>query len=400
VAHGLIQLDLIIEREFPLEQIEAAYASLNATDAARPLAVVIHYPIDIRDAQSIAPSPLVHIRDAATPGRVGIALVGAGQFAHGTHLPNLQSLAHLFEIRAIVSRTAENARATARLVGAAIATTDLDLALADPAIDAVLITTRHHLHASQTLAALNADKAVFVEKPLCLTHAYLESIARVYIVLNPPYHEASQPGETSPMLFVGYNRRFSPPITRLKTLLLTRRDPLIATYRINAGYVPLSSWVHGPEGGGRLLGEACHMVDVMHYLVGVPLRSLSVQPLTPRSPHRTMHDNVVLLFDYVDGSVVTIIYTALGHTNLSKEYLEVFWDGKSAILDDYRTLRVHGVRGQNWSSPRIDKGHRQAMEHFGRAVRDPERRWPVSLAELLSVSQTTLMAADMLASLA
>jgi predicted dehydrogenase/threonine dehydrogenase-like Zn-dependent dehydrogenase len=399
VEQGMVRLDSIIEREFPLEQVDNAYSSLNATEGPRPLAVVIRYPIDASDVPTIVPTPLVRIAGVDKPGRVGVAVVGAGQFAYGTHLPNLQSLAHLFDIRAVVSRTAENARATARLVGASIATTDLDLVLGDPAIDAVVLATRHHLHASQSLAALQAGKAVYVEKPLCLTLAELEAIASVFGVMEPPYHQVPQPAPTMPILLVGYNRRFSPPISRLKTLLLARRDPLIATYRVNAGYVPPTSWVHGPEGGGRLLGEACHMVDVMNYLVGFPLRSLSVQSLTPRSAHHSPHDNVVLLFEYVDGSVVTITYTALGHGGLPKEYLEVFWDGKAATLHDYTVLRVHGVRGQDWSSPRIDKGHLQAMEHFGRAVRNHEGPWPVTLAELLSVSHTTLIAADMIAAI-
>ena len=195
---------------------------------------------------------------AARSGRIGVALVGAGAFAQGSHVPNLQKLDDRFQIRAVASRTGATREGGRRRESqAAYATTDLSEVLADPEIDLVLIATRHDLHAAQTLEALEAGKHVFVEKPLALDEDELARIEAFYA-----------DRDDAPLLMTGFNRRFSPAIARARELLAARTTPLIADYRMNAGYLPLDHWVHGPEGGGRNIGEACHIYDLFDSLVG------------------------------------------------------------------------------------------------------------------------------------
>src|SRR6185437_14832202 len=170
---------------------------------------------------------------------------------------NLHKLNGAFELRTIVARTGVSARTAAERFGAANASTDFAAVLADADIDLVLIATRHDLHAEMTLAALKAGKSVFVEKPLSMTPEGLAAIAAFY--RNNP---------AGPLLMTGFNRRFSPAIVAAQKALVGRTSPLIVNYRMNAGYIPSDHWVHGPQGGGRNIGEACHIYDLFNALTG------------------------------------------------------------------------------------------------------------------------------------
>ena len=306
---------------------------------------------------------------AAKSGRIGVALVGAGSFAQGSHVPNLLKLHDRFQIRAVMSRTGATAKAVAARTEAAYATTDLAEVLADPEIDLVLIATRHDLHAAQTLEALHAGKHVFVEKPLALTEDELAGIEAFY---------ADRPD--GPLLMTGFNRRFSPAITRARELLAGRTTPLVADYRMNAGYLPLDHWVHGPEGGGRNIGEACHVYDLFDALVGdAEVESVSAQAIRSDGTRLAANDNFVATTRYADGSVCTLTYTALGHRDHPKEQLDVFADNAVLTLDDYKSLAVTGG-GRGWRGVTQHKGHVEELETLAAAIRDGGP-WPISLEE-------------------
>ena len=197
-------------------------------------------------------------RRAPTTGSAsGSRSSAPASFAEGTHVPNLAKLDADFELRAVMSRTGSTAKGVATRNEAAYATTDLDQVLGDPEIDLVLISTRHDLHAPLALRALRAGKHVFVEKPLALTAEELDEIESFY----------AEPAD-APLLMTGFNRRFSPAVQKLREQLAGRTAPIVADYRMNAGYIPLDHWVHGPEGGGRNIGEACHVYDVFDSLTG------------------------------------------------------------------------------------------------------------------------------------
>lgn len=333
----------------------------------KPLLALLEYP-----ARRDAATRTVRLRSvAARPGVVRVALVGAGGFAQGSHVPNLLKLRDRFELRAVVSRTGATAKAVATRAEAAYATTDLDEVLADPEIDLVLIATRHDLHAAQTLQSLRADKHVFVEKPLALNEDELDEIESFYA------------DRDAPLLMTGFNRRFSPAAVRARELLAGRTTPLIAEYRMNAGYIPLDNWVHGSQGGGRNIGEACHVYDLFDSLVGrdVEVESVGAHAIRADGTRLSASDNFVATVAYADGSLCTLTYTALGNREHPKEQMELFADGTVLALDDYKSLRVSGG-GSGWRGTTQQKGHVEELEALANALRDGGP-WPISLGEQL-----------------
>jgi predicted dehydrogenase len=287
--------------------------------------------------------------------QIRIAVVGAGGFAKGMHLPNLQKLSDRYHIQAIMSRTGHNVAATAKQFEANYSTTDYQHVLKDPEVDAVLIATRHNLHAGMTLEALRAGKHVLVEKPLALNQQELDDIKTFY-----------QDVDRSPVLLTGFNRRFSPYAKRIKEIVANR---------MNAGYIPLDHWVHTEEGGGRNIGEACHIYDLFTYLTGSKVVSVHTHAITPATEYYSRTDNFVATMTFEDGSVATLTYTALGSRDYSKEQMEVFVDGKVLVLDDYRRLTVIGAKAKGVESKVVDKGQKEELEAFAFAIQKGGE-WP------------------------
>jgi predicted dehydrogenase len=351
IAAGELRLEKILEREYPLEEAPQAYIDLqNAPE--KPLGVVLRYPIpgdSARTGEKV--QTRVPLTSRSTSGKIRIAVVGAGSFAKAVHLPNLQKLSDLYSIRAIVSSTGTNAKATAEQYGAAYASTNYQDVLADPDIDAVMICTRHNLHAQQAMLAAKAGKAIFLEKPMALNQVELDQLV---VVLK----------ETGVPFMVGYNRRYSPAARRIKEIVTERQNPLMVLYRMNAGYLPPTHWTQTEEGGGRIIGEACHIIDLFQYLVDAPVDEVSATTLDPTAEHVLAGDNVSATLRYADGSVATLLYTALGSSELGKEYMEVFVDGKVLVLDDYRALHTYGIPNKNRGDSNQQKGHLEELQAF------------------------------------
>ena len=372
LAEQRVSLEGFGAATYPVDDAPAAFAAISGEE--RPLLVLIEYPErEHPDARVTRITPLPPRAD-----RIGVALVGAGSFAQAQHLPNLLAQKDTFEIRAVMSRTGAGAKTAAAQAGAAYATTDFDAVLGDEAVDLVLISTRHHLHAELTLRALAAGKHVFVEKPLALTGEELVEIEAFY---------ASHPD--GPLLMTGFNRRFSPGVSRLCALLARRTTPIVASYRMNAGYLPPDHWVHGPEGGGRNRGEACHIYDVFDAVVGAEVEVVTATAIRPASARLRPDDNFVATIRYGDGSVCSLTYTALGSKDYAKERLEVFCDGAVYVLDDYRSLAVSGRKASGWRSTSVRKGHVEELEALGRALREGGP-WPISLEEQVRATRVAL----------
>jgi len=354
------------EREtYEIDDAPAAYAALKR-GGPKPLLVILSYPPRPQDAK-----PVVTVRTAlARAGRVRVALVGAGNFAEAMHLPNLLKLRDQFELRAVVTRTGTNAKAMSLRAGASYATTDIDAVLNDDDVDLVLITTRHDTHTSLALRALRAGKNVFVEKPLALTSTELGEIAAFF------------DGRDRPLLMTGFNRRFAPAIATARGRLARRTTPMIVSYRLNAGYLPPEHWVHGPEGGGRNIGEACHVYDLFGALTGARVADVDARAIETPARQWARNDNFVATVGFTDGSVCTLVYTALGSRDYPKERMDAFADGSVLTLDDYRTLTVAGARRTRWSSRTTEKGHREELESLGRSLRSGGP-WPISLEDQL-----------------
>jgi predicted dehydrogenase/threonine dehydrogenase-like Zn-dependent dehydrogenase len=365
LAESKLSLANLDATTYSVEDASQAYAAL---DGARPPPLLVFLAFPERDEPIQRKLPIRQV--AARTGRIRVALVGAGSFAQATHIPNLLKLKDRFELRSVVSRTGSNVAAVGKRSGAAYATTEYDEVLADDEIDLVLIATRHHLHAEMTLRALEAGKNVFVEKPLALTPDELSRIEAFYVARD------------SPLLLTGFNRRFSPAAVRTKEALARRSTPLIADYRMNAGFVPLDHWVHGAEGGGRNIGEACHIYDLFGYLVESRVTNVFDRSIDPSATELAKNENFVTVIAYADGSVCTLTYTALGNKRHPKERLEIFCDGHVISLDDYRSLSFSANRRTRWRSRRAAKGHLEEIAAIGDSLLRGGF-WPIPLEEQL-----------------
>jgi predicted dehydrogenase len=380
-ADGRLPLGRLLDRRFPIADAAAAYAAVSAPSGdGRALGVLLEYPLANGEAPSLpsAERRIEVIPRAKPETGLRIALVGPGGFATQVHLPNLARHASAATLRAVVGRTANSAREAARKFAAAYATTDLDEVLRDDQVDLVLICTRHDRHAEQAARALAAGKAVFLEKPAATRPADLATLEAAVNASGRPFT-------------LGFNRRFAPGILALRKLTEHRSGPLVVHYRVNAGKLPLDHWVLGPEGGGRLIGEGCHMIDLLGHLAGRPRTDHALQLLRPASARDDLPvgDNFVLSCRYRDGSLATLTYTSLGHHAAGKERLECNWDGRTALLDDFRTLTVHGSTGADLAWETQDKGHAEILRRFldHAAGRGPE---PIPWPEILDVSRFVL----------
>lgn len=390
LAEEKVQVSGLIAATYPIGDAAEAYAALQQS-TPRPLVVLLSYPApqDRQDGQagvrpsSVVPNP---ISLSSRTDRIRIAIVGAGSFAMGTHVPHLQALSDHFQIQAVMSRSGHTAAQASRQCGAAYATTEYQHVLDDSEIDAVLIATRHNRHADLTLAALRAGKHVFVEKPLALRAEDLDAVREFYTSTDP----SGEPLASAPLLMTGFNRRFSPYADRLRTLTRTRTNPMILNYQMNAGYLPRDHWTQAAEGGGRNKGEACHIYDLFTYLINQPVTSVHAQALTPTTEYYSRTDNFVATLAFQDGSVASLTYTALGTPEYPKEQLDIYCDGKVFALHDYQQLLVYGVQERGLQHRRVEKGHREELLAFAQAIRHGGE-WPIPLWQQLQATHISFV---------
>ena len=325
-----------------------------------------------------------------------IGLIGAGLFANTTLLPALKKVPGV-NLRGVATATGLSGHHTGTKFGFEYATTDYHGLLNDPEIDCILIATRHHLHACLVMEALQADKHVFVEKPLALNEEELREIVRAYREANQRIDESTNAQTRNSKseirkLMVGFNRRFSPFSVATKDFFAGWQEPLVINCRVNAGFIPGDSWVHDPlEGGGRIIGEVCHFVDLIQYLAGVnPVRVYAETPSTSGAYRAS--DNVVISLKLADGAVATITYTAAGDKGFPRERIEVFGGGTVAVIDNFKSatfVRAGKTRRmRKWWS--VDRGHQTEMEAFVSAIRNG-REMPVPFEDYVSTTLTTFM---------
>ena len=276
------------------------------------------------------------------PGNGKIGIIGAGNFTSSTVVPALKKADA--KIKYIASAGGLNAKILANKLGAECATSDYNEILKDPEVGMVIVTTRHNLHSRMVLESLKAGKSVFVEKPLCLNKEELEEIKSVY---------DKTPKDVT--LTVGFNRRFSPYATKLKQLVGEGPKNIVAT--MNAGFIPADMWVHDLEiGGGRIVGEACHFIDLCSYIAGSKVIAVCMNAMGVNPEENT--DNATILLKYENGSNAVINYFANGSKSYAKERVEVYSQERVFVVDNWRKLQAFGVKGFSKKSGTMDKGHR------------------------------------------
>jgi predicted dehydrogenase/threonine dehydrogenase-like Zn-dependent dehydrogenase len=382
LQEGKVDVKPMISKIFPFEQVSEAFEALHST-ASRPVLIILDYggSEGANMEKKVSASRKVIIDTApVSKGAIGIALIGAGGFATSMHLPNLEKLKTKFSLRAVVDTDGPKAMHVAKMFHVAYSTTEITEVLKDPEVTLALICTRHANHAGLVLQALEHGKHVFVEKPLATTPDDLYKIRDFY----------SQGNDTKPMLMVGFNRRFSPLIKEISHHTGKRLNPLFIRYRMNAGYMPPDHWVY--EQGGRIVGEACHIIDLMGFLTQSTLESIQFESLTPSTKSIRSEDNKTILLKYKDGSMAGIDYIAVGNNSFPKECMEIHFDGKSIVLNDYRQLDGYGLTLKNFRLSKPDKGHFDEWLAVHQSLSTEGSPWPIPLEELLQTTEATFMA--------
>jgi predicted dehydrogenase/threonine dehydrogenase-like Zn-dependent dehydrogenase len=386
LSQGKLDLEPLISHRFPIERAQAAYDLITGKVSHPYLGVLITYPQQAEESHQLEliEKKTVPVRRGDESTRVGV--LGAGVFALSTLLPALKRVRGL-ELIGVCAASGSHARHAAEKFGFQYCATDETKILADPDVNTVIIATRHHLHASQVLAAIHAGKHVFCEKPLCLSETELAEILRAYA------------GQTArAVLMVGFNRRFAPMAVRMKEFLKQSNEPLAMHYRVNAGRIAPDHWTNDPEqGGGRVLGEVCHFMDFLTFLADAQPIEVQTRSLADLGP--VSADNVVISIQFADGSHGTISYLTNGDRACSKERVEAFSGGTVAVLEDFRRLELarHGRKQVIRSFFRQDKGHRAELEAFASAIRTGGEP-PIPIQDIVAVTLATLRAVESRAS--
>ncbi len=364
----------LIDGIYNVEDAPKAYASLNNQEK-KPLILLLKYNED--QVEKIN-RRVIHISNKSLKqkDRINVAIVGAGEFAKAFHLPNLQKLQKYYNIYAIMSRTGLNSKNIGEQYGATLVTTDYNEILNNPDIDMVMICTRHNLHASMAVAAMKKGKAVFVEKPLAMDDKELDEVLKTVRETKVPF-------------IVGYNRRFSKYAREVKKHIKNRVSPLIINYQMNAGYIPLDHWVHTEEGGGRIIGEACHIIDLFTYFTESEVECISVNSIKSNSSNISPRDNVVVTLNYTDGSLCTLTYTSLGNRNYPKETCNIYFDEKIITINDYKSINGFGVKVAPLSSKVPEKGQMEELVAFAESINN--KFYPIQLWDLEQTSRITFL---------
>lgn len=358
VAAGDVRLQPLITHEMPLEKAPEAYQTIM-NPALDSLAVLLRYAAADKPTDStFQPVRKVATAPARTPSgkTLCFALLGAGNLARWSHVPNLKKISGV-ELRAVQSGGGVRAKSYATRFGAEYASTDLDEVLRDSALDGVLVTSRNQYHASQSIAALKAGKHVFVEKPMAITEAECHDVLRAV-------------AESGRQLTVGFNRRFAPYYQAMRREVQKRSGPVVINCRVNSPGIANGYWMADPAIGGAILGEACHFIDLMYWLLNAEPVRVAAYSLPPEQKEPAGENNLAATIQFADGSVATLAYSTVGSKTSNGERVEVFGQGFGVMTEDFKKIRIS--RGMRQESTKIwpDKGYAAQMESFVRCIRD------------------------------
>jgi predicted dehydrogenase/threonine dehydrogenase-like Zn-dependent dehydrogenase len=376
MADGRLDPLPLITHRFPISSAPAAYALI--TNGTPTLGVVLSYD-EKKEAVEESSRTLI-LRKRPAPGKASVGFIGAGSFASRVLIPAFSRAGASLD--SIASGAGLSAASAGKRHDFHKVTSEPESLLVDPGVDTIVIATRHDSHADWTTRALGAGKHVFVEKPLALT---LEELTQVAGALE------SAPG----ILCVDFNRRFAPHVQIAKGALGDRIGPLVISVTVNAGSIPRDHWTQDVStGGGRIVGEACHFIDLCRFLAGSPVEELQV--VSAKTSAGAVIDDISLLqLSFADGSIATIQYIANGNRRYPKERVELFYDAKTLSIDNFRTISAWGVPGLAIRWPRSqDKGHAWLVKAFVGAVKSGEES-PIPANELLEVSALSIHAATL-----
>ena len=379
----------LVGGEFPMERAPEAYAFLN--NQAK-VAIMLSYPPDNNVTAPVSASPLTAQEGIAAnsavaktsyvvKGKINIALVGPGSFAKEILLPTLRKNEENFALSWVVSSNSLHASQVARRYHFEKFTCDYEDVLKDPDVHLVVIAAPNNLHYSLAMGAIGAGKGVFVEKPLCLTRSEFDDIKQAA-------------NESRVPLFVGFNRRYAPQIVKMKEMLKKLDGPFMINFRANVGFTPSNRWVQDPEiGGGRIIAECCHFLDLFNFLLGQPLPTdIKVASADVNGSSTVAKDNISVILRYPDGSVATLFYVSLGHKEMDRERLEVFGQGSSMVVEDFKKMTVYSPdarKPQVISLPAQDKGWRSEFDQISKFFHANPNCSAISFQECVDATELT-----------
>jgi predicted dehydrogenase len=370
LATGKIDVTPLLEHHYAIDEGAKAYADLK--DGL--YTAILEY-----NGESAAPQRAVQTVVAARP-RIGdevrVGCIGAGSFASSVIFPNLRAIKGV-RLQAVATISGAGAASAQRAFKFQTAEQPSEL-LNNQNVDSVFILTRHDTHATETAQALHAGKPVFVEKPLAIDRQQLDQLQQVYA-------GQLQAGR-APFVMVGFNRRFAPFTEKIRQFFAGRREPMVIHARVNAGYIPQDHWIYAQ--GGRIVGEFCHFVDWARSVIGSPIQSVAATGL----PNGTQYpsDNVAVALQFTDGSIANLLYLTNGDRSIPKEFFEVFCQGATARLHDFRTLELaRNGKIQKFKSMQ-DKGHRRELQLTIESIRSGKQS-PIPFDELVEVTETSFL---------
>lgn len=375
LAHKTITVEPLITHRYPIADAKAAYDLL--ADSSLKLGILLTYP---ENENTTTPTQTIKLpqQTPVSVDKVAVGIIGAGNYASRILIPAFKKSGS--QLNLIACSAGISGAQVGKKYGFQHATTDVNAVFANEKINTVIIATRHDTHADFVCAALKNNKNVFVEKPLCLSQAELTKITEQYVL-------------TPNTLMVGFNRRFAPQIRKIKSLLATVTEPKSFIMTVNAGEIPATHWTQTASGGGRIIGEACHFIDLLRFLAGNPITSFQVTRLGNVA---IRDDKVSISLTFEDGSFGVINYLANGHRSVPKERLEIFAAGKILQLDNFLKLRGYGWSNfKKMNLFRQDKGQNECVSQFVHAIKNALPA-PIAATELFEVCKVTLDIANSL----
>lgn len=383
LAEKRLDVELLTTHRYKVDEAAEAYNTILGKSGARYCGVLLEY--DRREEIKTRIVTKHGAKNGHKPaGKLGVGFIGAGNFATASLLPHLRAHDSV-TLTGVVNSTGVSAKNIAERFRFNYCSSESAEVIKDEQTDCVFIATRHNTHAALTVEALRQGCAVFVEKPLCLNVEELKEIIAAY----QDCEEAA--------LMVGYNRRFAPLSEQIKKALGRKNTPFSLIYRVNAGFIPRDNWIQDEiQGGGRIIGEACHFVDLMQYFTdALPVRVFA-ESVTSGSEKDTDEDSVAITIKFDDGSIGTIHYLALGDKSFPKERVEIFGNGSVAVLDDFKTGTVTRAGSTNKLGSGVqDKGHREEVRRFIDA-RAQGQATPISFRSIVATTLVTFRALESL----
>jgi len=379
MAKGQLQVKPLITHRFDISEATQAYEVITGKKKEKFLGVLLTYPQNVENLES---SKVIRFNNSTfKPATCKLGVLGAGLFANSILLPAIKKTGDI-ELIGIASSGGLHAQHSGKKFGFQYATSDDDEIINDPNINTIAILTRHDTHADLVVKALKAGKHVFVEKPLAINSAQLSAISKQLKANNQS------------LLTVGFNRRFSPLAKSLSSFFFHRNEPMHVHYRVNAGAIPLNHWTQDPEvGGGRIIGEGCHFVDFITFLVGVAPISVTAHALPDRGKYR--EDNVSMTFTFPDGSIGILDYLANGDKSFPKERVEVFCGGQIAVLDDFVSLQTVKDGKKKEIKGAQNKGWVDEWKAFAKSIHEGGEP-PIPYEQLIGVTKSTFAAVESL----